>query len=507
MQEALAAEFVLERELGGGGMSRTFVARDVALGRRVVIKLLTDELAATVSLERFRREIALSAALQHPHIVPVLRTGELAGVPYFIMPFVDGESVRHRLESHGPLPMAQTVSVLRDVARALVYAHAQGVVHRDIKPDNILLASGSAVVADFGVAKAITSARVHDDSTQLSKGTITHQGFSLGTPAYMAPEQISGDPNTDHRADIYAFGVTAYEMLTGETPFSGAPSELLRAHLIAEPPSLRSKRSGITMALESLVMSCLQKDPGDRPQSATELVQRLDDPDVMSGAFATAQLASIRRPRRRGAGAALLGAGVLLVAAAFWLRGRTATSEAARIGTDSSSVVPSASSGAVSAPAQAAPSLGDVVVLPFVSLSDDSTDTRLAAVLTDGLSTALSRLPGVRVASRTAALEVLSNGGGPEEIGRALRVGRFVEGTVLRDGDQMRVTLRLVNTSDGFAVWNRVLDRPTPSKLTSLDALSSALAEELREFLAPAPQSDSVSATPSAALPAAATRR
>src|SRR4051812_31683234 len=192
-------------------MSTVFVARDNALGRTVVVKVLPYELAATVSVDRFKREIMLAAALQHPHIVPVLSSGETDGLPFFIMPFVEGESLRLRL-GRGPLSIREAVSILKDVARALVYAHGRGIIHRDIKPDNILLSSGSATVTDFGVAKALSASR--DPARPASRqATITGIGTSIGTPAYMAPEQAAGDPSTDHRADLYALGIVGYEMM------------------------------------------------------------------------------------------------------------------------------------------------------------------------------------------------------------------------------------------------------------------------------------------------------
>src|SRR5439155_10638617 len=207
--------------------STVFVARDNLLGRGVVVKVLPYELAATVSVDRFKREIMLSAALQHPHIVPVLSAGETDGLPFFVMPFVEGESLRLRL-ARGPLSVREAVSVLKDVARALVYAHGRGIIHRDIKPDNILLSGGSATVTDFGVAKAISASREGQQPAPDKSGTITHIGTSIGTPAYMAPEQAAGDPSTDHRADLYALGIVGYEMLTGSPPFYGrSPQQLL----------------------------------------------------------------------------------------------------------------------------------------------------------------------------------------------------------------------------------------------------------------------------------------
>ena len=199
-------------------MSRVFVAHETALGRKVVIKVLLPELAAGVSVDRFRREIQLAAQLQHPHIVPLLSAGEFEGLPYFIMPFVSGESLRARMMRSGELPIPESVRILRDVVSALAYAHSFGIVHRDIKPDNVLLSGGVAVVTDFGVAKAVTA------SSGSSTPALTSLGLALGTPAYMSPEQASGDAHVDHRADIYALGAMAYEMLAGRALFPGRPT-------------------------------------------------------------------------------------------------------------------------------------------------------------------------------------------------------------------------------------------------------------------------------------------
>jgi tetratricopeptide (TPR) repeat protein len=272
LQQTLGDAYTLERELGGGGMSRVFVAEERALGRKVVVKVLPPGLSGGVNIERFKREIQVAAKLQHAHIVPVLAAGETSGLPYYTMPFVDGESLRARLARGGPMPITETISVLRDVARALSYAHEHGVVHRDIKPDNVMLSGGSAVVADFGIAKAISAARTEGENT-----TLTSVGTSLGTPAYIAPEQAAGDPATDHRADLYAFGCMAYEMLTGAPPFvEKTPQQLLAAHMAKTPESVTARRADAPPALAELVMRCLAKDAGARPQSAAEVTHILE---------------------------------------------------------------------------------------------------------------------------------------------------------------------------------------------------------------------------------------
>jgi serine/threonine-protein kinase len=252
-------------------MSRVFLAEENALGRRVVVKVLPSEMRSSVSVERFKREIGLAARLQHPHIVPLLSAGETQGLPYFTMPFIDGESLRARLIRSGEFQIADAVRLMREVASALAYAHGKGIVHRDIKPENILLTEQHAVVADFGVAKALSAATENDGSG------LTSVGVALGTPAYMAPEQAAADPNTDHRADLYAFGAVAYELLTGKAPFAGrSPQAMIAAHMTEVPESVAMRRPAIPAALADLVMRCLEKQPLDRPQRADDILRELD---------------------------------------------------------------------------------------------------------------------------------------------------------------------------------------------------------------------------------------
>ena len=252
-------------------MSRVFLAQEVRLGRQVVVKVLPPEMAAGVSAERFEREIRLAAALQHPHIVPLLTAGSQGDLLYYVMPHITGESLRARIAHERELPVGDTVRILRDVCDALAYAHGHGIVHRDVKPDNVLLSGKHALVTDFGVAKAVSS------STGAGGGTLTSLGMALGTPAYMAPEQAAGDPNVDHRADVYAVGALGYELLAGRPPFSGlSPQGMLAAQVTATPDPVTQHRATVPPALAALIMRCLAKHPADRPQSAEELLGQLE---------------------------------------------------------------------------------------------------------------------------------------------------------------------------------------------------------------------------------------
>ena len=276
LQSTVGGTYRIEEELGGGGMSRVFLAEEVALGRRVVIKVLPPEMAAEVSKDRFLREIQLAAKLQHPHVVPLLTAGSGDDLLYYVMPYIEGESLRSKLHREGELPVGEAVRILKEVIDALAYAHKQGVVHRDIKPDNVMISSRHALVTDFGVAKAVTTSGTGTSLTSL--------GIALGTPAYMAPEQAAADPHTDHRADIYAVGALAYEMLAGEPPFTGpTPQAVMGKHVTEAPQPVAMRRPAVSEELQSLVMRCLEKRPADRWQSAAELLPQVEALTTPSG--------------------------------------------------------------------------------------------------------------------------------------------------------------------------------------------------------------------------------
>lgn len=314
LRDSLSPAYDIERELTGAGMSRVFVATDRALGRRVVIKVLPPELTAGVNRERFRREVQVAAQLQHPHIVTLLSAGEDGDIVYYTMPFIEGESLRAALEN-GPLSVKDVVRVLHDVVDALAYAHARGVIHRDIKPGNILKLGAHALVTDFGVAKALNAA--------MPVSGITSAGMAIGTPAYMAPEQLAGDPAADHRIDIYAVGLLAYELLTGESPFTGpSPQATMAAQLTRAPEPLYIVCPDVPPPLSAIIMQCLEKEPDKRPPTAEALMSALDSITTSSGDVkmpATLTLPAVAQRRRRVTAAAavatvLLGSAVAVFA-------------------------------------------------------------------------------------------------------------------------------------------------------------------------------------------------
>ena len=435
LQTALGSAYRVERELGGGGMSRVFVAEELRFRRKVVIKVLSATLAESVSAERFEREVMLAAQLQQANIVPVITAGDVDGVPYYTMPFIEGESLRTRL-SRGGLSITESVAILRDVARALAYAHERGIVHRDIKPENVLLSGGAAVVTDFGIAKAISASR-----TQAPGGTLTVVGTSLGTPAYMAPEQAVGD-QVDHRADIYAWGVVAYEMLAGAHAFAGKTTsqQMMAAHIAEAPKPIAQVRKGLPVALASLVMSALNKGLEKRPQSAHAVLQTLEKTGSGEGReSAFAGWAAHWNAQRIAAGAA----GLVVIVAALY--GGTRLLSMRDVPSADSSATPS-----VIVPA----GIRTIAVLPFVNTGGNAQDEYFSDGMTDELAHALSRLPGIRVAARTSTYAFKGKSASVQEIGRTLNVAGVVEGTVRRAGDRLRVTAQLTSASDGLVVWS-----------------------------------------------------
>jgi serine/threonine-protein kinase len=282
VRAALADRYAVARELGQGGMATVYLAEDLKHHRKVAVKVLRPELAAALGAERFTREIEIGAQLQHPHVLPLLDSGEAGGVLYYVMPYVDGESLRERLVRVGELPVHEAVKLLCEIVDALSHAHSRGVVHRDIKPDNVMLSGRHALVMDFGVAKAVSEAT--------GRQQLTTAGVALGTPAYMAPEQATADPHLDHRVDIYAVGALAYELLAGRPPFTATtPQQVLAAHVTQAPEPVSTHRPGLSPALTAVVMKCLAKRPADRWQTADELLAQLEPLVTPSGGMTPAE--------------------------------------------------------------------------------------------------------------------------------------------------------------------------------------------------------------------------
>ena len=476
LQSTLGDSYTLERELGGGGMSRVFVAHENALGRTVVVKVIAPELAERVSAERFAREVKLAARLQQANIVPVLSTGSSGSLPYYTMPFVTGESLRARLAGGTRLTVSQAVSILRDVARALSYAHAQGVVHRDIKPENILVSGGTAVVTDFGIAKALSASRTLDSAANAAERTsLTQAGGSIGTPAYMAPEQAVG-AEVDHRADIYAWGVVAYELLAGAHPFAGKANsaQMIAAHLAETPASLAARNAEVSPALNDLVQRCLAKDAAHRPANAEEVLQSLDDvstPSAVTGAAAQRASTVLNGGRRT---AVLLVGGILAIAATIAIvvvRGRGGAASA--LGS-SPMGAPTTAASNVAAPAVNR----SIAVLPLANLSGDKADDFFGIGLAEEMTRALSKT-GLRVIGRSSAGALQARGFDESAIARELGVGSLLTGSVQRAAGQVRVSVSLVSATDGAVTWTEKYDRPLTNVFALQDEIARAVATKL----------------------------
>jgi len=464
LQHSLGATITLERELGGGGMSRVFVATDNALSRAVVVKVLPPEMSAAVSIERFKREISVAARLQHPHIVPLLSAGEMDGVPYFTMPFVRGESLRARLARHGEMPISEAVRVLREIASALAYAHAHGVVHRDIKPDNILFSDDAAMVTDFGVAKALSA------SSNGDHGGVTSLGVALGTSAYMAPEQATADPSTDNRADIYAFGVLAYEVLTGRSPFFGRnAAQLLAAQVQEVPEPISRRRSSVPPALAALIMRCLEKRPADRPQTAAEVVHALDDITTPSGGSvptnaglaATTQTSTPSPSRDIPRGRIAIVAAIAVVGLAAFLVLR-----------------PGRSPGDATASKR-------VAVLPFEN-QGSAEDEYFADGVSDEIRGKLSTIRGLEVIARGSSTPYKKTTKSPQQIAKELGVHYLLTAVVRWEkqpsGSVVHVSPELVEVEGNAAPtsrWEKRFDEP----LTNVFKVQSDIASQVASAL------------------------
>jgi eukaryotic-like serine/threonine-protein kinase len=457
LRAALAGRYALERELGAGGMATVYLAQDLRHDRKVALKLLREDLSASLGQERFLREIKVAAALQHPHILPLYDSGAAGNLLFYVMPYVDGPSLRDKLIKEGELPVGEAVRILRDIADALTEAHRHGVVHRDLKPENVMLRGRHALVMDFGVAKALSEAT--------GRQSLTTVGVALGTPTYMAPEQAVADPHVDHRADLYAFGVVAYELLAGRPPFTGASAQqVLAAHVTAVPDPITTYRP-VPSALAALVMRCLEKRPADRPQSAEELVPQLEALMTPSGGITPTATQPVAAAAAAPAPRAsrlpwLLGLGVLLIALGFgaW----RATHRPA---------------GAASPSASAAVAARRVGVLPFTSRSRDTADAYLGDGMATDLTTTLAGMSGLHVVSRSSAFAL--RGKTASEAGNALHADAMVEGTVGKVNDRLRVTISLVNVADEALLWSQRYDVTEKELYPLQDSAAAAIASAL----------------------------
>jgi serine/threonine-protein kinase len=474
---ALGAAYTIERELAGGGMSRVFVAREHALGREVVVKVLPPELSAGINRERFRREVQLAAQLSHPYIVPLLHAGEAGELLWFTMPFIRGTSLKERLELDGPLGVRETVRFAHDVVEALAYAHSRGVIHRDIKPGNILTDGHHAMVTDFGVAKALGAALPF---TGVAGHTTS--GMAIGTPAYMAPEQLAADPSADHRVDLYAVGLLMYELLAGVSPFNAAsPTATMTAQLTRTPESLHRLRGEVPPALADLVARCLAKQPEDRPPDAATVLAALEK--ITGEMVVTAHRESTgEKAQRSGRGPSwpvLAGAGAVLalVAGGLWAtragwNGGTATPT----GRDTLVVVAPRDDAtdqpfASAKPMTRADSLAIAAALrDELERIDPQEVSRRAGTSTTGVEVSLDRQLAIADSLVRAKLSEIS-------------VRSAALGTRDRSGEPGRFAGTVITAAPGSEVARRVMILSTPPRDSdaALTARGDSLAQMLRD--------------------------
>jgi serine/threonine-protein kinase len=456
LQATLGDAYTVERELGGGGMSRVFVATERALNRKVVIKVLGSSATQGISVERFKREIQLAARLQHPHIIPLLSAGETEGIPFYTMPYVSDETLRTRLAA-GTLSLSEAVRTIREIASALAFAHHEGVVHRDIKPENVLLSGGVAAVTDFGVAKAVSAASTLSDG-QLPDG-LTTIGIALGTPAYISPEQAAAEPDVDHRADIYSLGCVAYELICGTPPFTGGgAAKLMAAHVNDAPEPITKRRADLPAPLAALVMRCLAKRPGDRPQSATEIVHALDDLTTPSGGRSAVPAGTRSRwfgsRRRLALGVAVV---VLAVLAGVWAIAKMRSGDTSKTRAGKS-----------------------VAVLPFENLSASKENEYFSDGITEEITNALTKIPGLDVASRSVAAAEHAKGSNVRQVGQSLHVDAVLSGSVQRSGDRVRISAQLVSTASGLNLWSDRYDEQMKDIFEVQDRIAKAIVSGLQ---------------------------
>jgi TolB-like protein/tRNA A-37 threonylcarbamoyl transferase component Bud32 len=488
LREGLAGQYEVERAIGQGGMATVYLARDVRHDRKVAIKVLKPELAASIGHDRFLREIKLASQLQHPNILGFYESGEVNNLVYYCMPFVEGESLRDRIDKEKQLGIEDAVRIVREAGEALGYAHSHGIIHRDIKPENILLMNGHALVADFGIAKAVEAA---------GGEKLTETGMAVGTPHYMSPEQALGG-QIDGRSDQYSLACVLYECLIGQTPFDGpSPMAVLARHAMEQVPSMQVVRNAIPDTVEDIVFRAMEKTPADRYASMKEFSEALEDAEadvhVQRTAARRASTASHRTPggaratgrvtastRRAttpieiearapgGRKKALVGGAVALALVAaglgFWKfkgTGGTGAATTADAGLDAT----------------------HLAVLYFKSPPGSDSLTYLSEGLTEALIQELTKVSSLKVISSGGVSQFRTGQATPDSIGRTLKVGTLVQGRLAQSGDKLRATVSLVNASTGAEIGSTTIERPKEDIFALQDALAAEVSRFLRERL------------------------
>ncbi len=446
LTSVLADSYRIERTLGAGGMATVYLADDVKHNRKVAVKVLRPELAEALGAERFLREIETTANLRHPHILPLYDSGEAGGFLFYVMPYVEGESLRDRLNREKQLPIADALGIAREVADALGYAHARGIIHRDIKPENILLEAGHAVVADFGIARAVSEA---------GGERLTQTGVSVGTPLYMSPEQAAGDQDLDGRSDLYSLGCVLYEMLGGQPPFTGPTAEsVARQHLITEAAPVTNLRPTVPAEVAGALARTLAKNPADRFNPAAQFVQALT---AAAASQPPAHQATVRHSRAR---LALVATGVIVLVGAAWFGGRALSSD------------------------DRAGRIERIAVLPMDNQTGDSAQAFFADGMTRELIGVLTEA-GVRVLGYRAVTAYRHTNLPANRIARELEVDAIVSGAVIQAGDVVQVAAELTDPATDESLWARTFSRPAPDVVTLQREVALEIARGIRARLTP----------------------
>jgi len=451
---ALSGSYRIEREVGVGGMATVYLALDLKHDRKVALKILRPELTAAMGTDRFPREIHIIAQMQHPHILPLYDSGATGGFLYYVMPFVDGESLRAKLSRVGPLPINEAVRLLQEIADALSYAHARGIVHRDIKPDNVMLSGRHAAVTDFGVAKAVSAS---------AGDKLTTVGIAVGTPQYMAPEQAMAETNIDHRVDLYALGVMGYEMLTGHPVFEATTAAgILSAHVLEQPKDVREWRANVPSILAEALLKCLAKNPADRWQSADELMAQLElvatTPSggvtpTMTRPYQAAKPKPQDKKSRRGLLVGIAAAVVIVagVAGALLLKGGGAHG------------------------------IQRIAVMPIEDISGK--DALFVDAMQDALTNALNKLGTVGVASRSSMMAYKTTPKPTRDIARELELDAVLETTVFRSGDVMRINMQFSDPLTTRSLWSETYERDVKNVLGAQSEIVNLTAQAVAKVL------------------------
>ncbi len=441
IRTALASRYRVDRELGAGGMATVYLASDLRHDREVAIKVLHTDIAGALGHDRFTREIKLAASLTHPHILPLYDSGESDGILFFVMPVMRGQTLRERLQAEGRLSIDAATRVADEVADALAYAHRQGVVHRDIKPENILLHEGHAIVADFGIGKALAAAR--------DTSTLTQVGMMIGTPAYMSPEQAAGE-ELDGRSDLFALGCVMYEMLTGDAAFTApTAAALIARRFIHTPPSVTASRAEVPVGIAALVQQLLARDAVDRPASATDVVAVLRTPSAPHAISARPAGSSLHNSSMVANGGGNDG-GTSHRSTHNDTTSNDATSNGATGNSATGNSATNHPAGRNNAMRVAAHS---IAVLPFVNMSADADNEYFSDGLTEEIITDLASIKALRVTSRTSSAQHKGSTRSPQEIGAALGVRYLLTGSVRRAGPALRIAAQLVDSIDDRQLW------------------------------------------------------